>query len=149
MAALVRLALGGLIMFIGALKFLHAWESSIPQALDLFSLTIGTQNDWSAEVFLRGFSALQFIAGFFIVINQCKTGAQIFFVTILAFLATTYNPYLVGVSYENITLAVNEASLIGLCWILYGYANAQEPQKCPFAHKAMQGDTKGEKEKVD
>mmetsp|Transcript_18545 Transcript_18545/g.20695 ORF Transcript_18545/g.20695 Transcript_18545/m.20695 type:complete len:156 (+) Transcript_18545:71-538(+) len=121
-------------MYIGAIKFLHVWEASIPNALALFEMTIGVKNDWFAEVFLRGFSAVQFIAGFLIVINQSKLGAQAFFFTILGFIATTYNPMFNGYSYESITLVVNEASLIGLCYLLYGYENAQTTKKCPFAN---------------
>ena len=138
LGSLVRLSLGALIMYIGALKYLHLWSKSLPQANALFELTIGPQNDLFSEVFLRGFSGLQFLAGFLIVINQCKTAAQLFFMSLVAFLSTTYNPYIVGYGYEQLTLAVNEFSLIGLCFLLYGYANAnEEPKKCPFDHKAQ------------
>ena len=152
MAAVVRMALGALFTYIGAIKFMHIWTASIPQTLALFTMTIGPQNDWTIEVFLRGLSALQILAGFLIVINQCKNGAQILFLTLVGFLATTYNPWIVGFDYKSVTLFVNEAALVGICWMLWGYSYTQLPPKCPFAHNA--GEKKEEpkaeeKQKID
>ena len=98
------------------------------QTLALFAVTIGPQNDYVAEYFIRTASALQFIAGFCIVINRCKVGAQILGCTLVFFASTSYNPYFIGKSYENITLFVNELSLLGLCFILYAYENSQEAE---------------------
>ncbi|CAI2381952.1 unnamed protein product [Moneuplotes crassus] len=138
LGSLVRIVLGAAFAYIGALKFLHLWEKSIPQANRFFEMTVGPRNDFVSEVYLRGFSALQLLAGFLIIINQSKTGAQLLALSILAFLATTYNPYINGFGYEQMTLFINEFSLIGICFMLYGYANHcendSEPKECPMKH---------------
>ncbi len=127
---------------------MFAWEKSLPQANKLFEATIGPQNDAFAEYFLKGFSLLQLLAGVLIVINQAKLGAQLLFLAILGFLASTYNPYFIGFEYEPLTLFFNELSLLGVPFLLYGYANNHtEVKECPFAHEAQTGNKKNKKNK--
>uniref|UniRef100_A0A7S3JC58 Uncharacterized protein n=1 Tax=Euplotes harpa TaxID=151035 RepID=A0A7S3JC58_9SPIT len=112
-------------MFVGVVKFLSLWQGSVTNTLTLFEMTIGKQSDYVAEYFLRTASALQFVAGVLILAGHCKIGAQILACTLAFFLATTYNPWINGFTYEHVTLFVNEMSLYGLVLILYAYENYQ------------------------
>ena len=123
------MAIASLFMFIGVIKFLSLWQGAMKNTHLLFAKTIGTQNDYVAEYFIRGVSAMQFLAGFLILTNNWKIGAQILVCTLLVFISTSYNPYFNGFDYESVTLVANEASLIGLCIILYAYENSQLPEE--------------------
>ena len=112
-------------MFIGVIKFLSLWEGGKKNTHLLLEKTLGPQTDYFVEWLIRSVCALQFVAGFFILTNNSKIGAQILGCTLLVFLLTSYNPFFNGFDYESLTLFVNEASLYGICIILYAYENSQ------------------------
>ena len=152
-ATLIRIVLGGLFIFIGVYKFLSLYQESIPATNKFFEMTIGPQPADVVEYSIKGVSLVQAFAGMLIGINATRLGGIILAFTLAFFLSTSYNIWIVGFNYENITLFANECSLFGICIMMIAYAGQQVAEQEKDAYdsqvKSMINRNKGQKAKTD